>query len=371
MGLFSEITAIHFRNFTNLTLKFDSGINVFIGENGQGKTNILEAIYFISLLRSFRCNNLKNLIQWQQNFFQLSGCIEGARSKTRLKVQFGESRCLFINNTKITSGSEFIGRIRCVPFVSEDIYLVYGSGSDRRKFIDITLSQLYPDYLSSLRNYNKAIKSRNKLLKHEPVNFKAIDAYDSILGVAGALITRYRYQLCNQLNEHLADISPLMLANNDQLKLKYKFSYDSADKARTLEEFKNIYLNALKENIDKDIQYKLTSVGPHRDDFSIYFNEKSLADFGSEGQCRIAVLIIKMASGRLSNAANDNDVIYIVDDVFGELDEKRKKSFLKSLQDIEQVFMTTTENKIPDVIQHSSVYKINDGNVIKCKEIKY
>ncbi len=369
MALFNEITAVHFRNFAKLNLKFDSGINVFIGENGQGKTNILEAIYFISLLRSFRCSNLKNLIQWQKSFSQLSGCIEHGENKTQLKIQFGKTRRLFLNSAQITRTSEFIGQIRCVPFVSEDIYLVYGSGSDRRKFIDITLSQLYPDYLSALQNFNKAIKSRNKLLKYGPINFKEIHAYDSILGIAGALITQYRYLFCNQLNEHLTSLSPVMLAKNDRIKIKYKFSYDLTAETKKLEEFKDAYLSALKANIDKDIQYRLTSVGPHRDDFTIFFNGKSLADFGSEGQCRIAVLILKMASGRLSNETNNSDVIYIIDDVFGELDKKRKESFLKSLKNIEQVFMTTTESGILDGVQdHSSIYRINDGNVINCKE---
>ncbi len=368
MGLFNEITAIHFRNFTKLNLTFSSGINVFVGENGQGKTNILELIYFISILRSFRSNNLKNLIQWQQNSFLLSGCVECLNSKMKLSVQLGETRSLYLNNTKINRASEFIGRIRCVPFVSEDIYLVYGSGSDRRKFLDITLSQLYPDYLSALQNYNKAVKSRNRLLKCEPVNFKAIGVFDSILATAGALITQYRYRFCNRLNEHLTDISPIMLAGNDRIKIKYEFSYDISEKVQTQEEFQRSYLNALKKNIDKDSQYKLTSVGPHRDDFLIFFNEKSLNNFGSEGECRITVIILKIASGRLSNETDNNNVIYIIDDVFGELDEKRRESFLTYLQDIKQVFITTTDNKILDCLPHSSVFNISNGKVVKCKE---
>ena len=194
MGIIRELGLNNFRNYQNSVVQLNDGICVLVGKNGQGKTSFLEAINFLSVLRSFRCQQLKNLVSWSHKVFKLKSVIEGQSLTTRLEIHSGEKRKLFLNGIPVYRATEFIGKICCIPFISDDIKLVRGMGSDRRRFLDTTLSQLFPGYLTVLRDYQKALQSRNSLLRNETLDTKSLEAFDSILIKCGALICHHRYR---------------------------------------------------------------------------------------------------------------------------------------------------------------------------------
>ena len=362
--MLENIAAVNFRNYSRLNLNFKSGIHALIGNNGHGKTNILEAIYFLSLLRSFRCNHLRNLIKEDNNSFHVSGHVQYVHNSARLDVSFGYVRRLSVNRVNVPKASEFIGRLHCVAFVPEDINLIQGIGGIRRRFLDIILSQVHPLYLSSLQQYSQALKSRNKLLKQDSVDSKTLKAFDTVLTTSGALVTLYRYQFCRALNTVINSISPSMLAPNDKITLHYHFSYSHQSPEGAQNDYEAEFRHALEVNFPKDIQHRFTVSGPHRDDFCMLFNGKSLSGYGSEGQRRIAVLILKMAAGKwLRNETDEGNVIFLLDDVLGELDNNRRRSLLEALNDVSQVFLTTTDESIVDEVKPSVVFRVVNGTV--------
>ena len=203
MGYLSKLTLENFRNYRNAELSLKAGLTIFHGENGQGKTSLLEAIYFLSLLRSFRTRNVQNLKRWQQEAFDISCKLEHEDLLAdHLQISYGETRKLQMNGNAVSRSSEFIRQINAISFTPEDIELIKGSAGGRRQFLDITLSQLSPTYLSNLQHYNKALKSRNIVLKKsgdDPNIENLLRTYDGMLIQYGSLICHERLKLLEKL----------------------------------------------------------------------------------------------------------------------------------------------------------------------------
>jgi DNA replication and repair protein RecF len=367
MGYLSEISLENFRNYQNLKLNFNPGLNVFLGENGHGKTNVLEAIYFLSLLRSFRCKNVQNLKKWKYDSFNLSCLIEQDNTlPDRLQINYGEKRSLKINNNAITKSSEFIRRVNTVAFTPEDIELIKGGAGNRRQFLDILLSQLSPSYLSSLQNYNKALKTRNKLLRDsneaEVYDVPLFSTYDDLLVNYGAELTFARNEILIRLEDKIRYFNTSMFP--EKVKMKVIYNSTISKQIISVDHLKNSFQSKLKESFQKDLARGITHTGPHRDDLLILLNGKSLALYGSEGQCRLASLVIKMAAAeQLIEDNNTPNVLLLIDDVLGELDNERKSAFLKTIMRGDQVFIACTE--IPEFCktQEHTVYHIVNGEI--------
>lgn len=369
MGFLSEIYLENFRNYHSQKLPFQAGLNIFAGENGHGKSNMLEAVYFLSLLRSFRCKNIQNLKNWKSDSFSIKGTVkqDGALDDV-LHINYGEKRVLRINSSAVSKSSDFIRKINAVSFTPEDIELIKGSAGARRQFIDITLSQISPSYLHHLLDYNKALKARNTLLRNYE-NGKSPDqnlfnTYEKMMVKSGVIITRERINLLNKFEEKIRHFTELMFPEGKKLKVIYQssvFKNSGSDAVKA-----EVFQQKLDESYSKDLQRGMTQIGPHRDDLFILLQGKSLSSFGSEGQCRLASLVLKMsAAEQLIENDSTGNVVLLIDDVLGELDENRKTAFLKTIMRGDQVFIACTE--IPEFCKSLdySLYHVQNGEVTK------
>ncbi len=368
MGYLSEISLENFRNYQNLTLSFKSGLNILVGENGQGKSNLLEAVYFLSLLRSFRCSNVQNLKQWKNNYFKIHGIIKQKdRLDDNLEIVYSEKRTLKINNSPLTKSSEFIKRLNAVSFAPEDIDLIKSGAIYRRQFLDIFLSQISPSYLNHLQIYNKAIKARNALIRqaneNQEFNPTLFATYDKMLISSGTFITNERIKMLEIFEVKIRHFTKLMFPEGDKLKLVYQSSITKLTENEKISE--DLYKEKLTLSYKSDLNNGATKFGPHRDDLLVLLNGKSLISFGSEGQCRLASLVLKISSAEqlIDNSSTEN-VILLIDDVLGELDEFRREAFLKTILRGDQIFVACTEipNYLKD-IPHQA-FKVESGNII-------
>ncbi len=338
-----------------------------VGENGHGKSNILEAIHFLSVLRSYRCNQIKNLFRWNHNYFHLIGDLKDKYGRLMLEVNYGAKRRLAINGATVPVASEFMGQFYCTAFSPEDIRLIHGPASERRRFLDMALAQNNPAYMRFLQDYNRALKSRNVLLRMDAIDNNSIDAFSRILVDAGTEIIHARNDFCRQLESSLTDYSGDMFRTEDRLTFGYHNTISNGPQEKiSIGEIKLQYNKVLLENLGKDIQYGMTLSGPHRDDISMLLNRKKLQEYGSEGQCRLAVMALKLASGDLLLKKRANDaVIFVVDDVFGELDDSRKLCFLNTIKRARQVFLACTDKNTLLDIDLACNYVIRDGTATK------
>ena len=342
MAQLNSIKIKNFRNIKEVTLSFTPGYNLLIGKNGQGKTNLLEAIYYLSLLRSFRTSSIQHLKNWKNSdFFFLDGHIESELGSKNLKIGYGEKKVLRINNSEMSKASDFIGHLICIVFSPTDIKLVEGSRKGRRQFLDITLTQIEKEYLFSLQRFNNALKNRNALLKQsqEVDVFKILKSFDIIMIESAAEIHLKRLDLVTEINKQLALKSTHFYGDDKKLTINL-VSNTASKKLLTKSEVMKSYEKALEKNLERDLIRGTTGYGPHHDDFTFNLNRKSLRYFGSQGECRLASLLLRLSCSEFF--LEHHNCIFLVDDVTGELDDRVKKIFFELLEKGEQVFFAAT-----------------------------
>jgi DNA replication and repair protein RecF len=350
----SEIRLHDFRNYERLRLPLKPGFTVLLGDNGQGKTSLLEAIYFLSLLRSFRTHSVRHLCRWGQSEFTLYGILAGDGHEQALAVRHsGESRVLRHNNEPLSRASDFIRQFFCVAFVPDDLALMQGAGSERRRFLDIQLCQLCPNYLAAAQNYGKALKSRNRILRGEHPDRRAIAAFESVLVPPGEQLIALRAEYAERLSDEVSKLAPQMFAESCELHIRYRASAKAGALAESLAQYR-----------ERDIQRRQTQVGPHRDELLVTLDGKSLAHYGSEGQCRLAALVLKMAAARLLTASEgEQPTILLVDDVIGELDAGRREAFFAALRPATQVCFACTSEDVAASLAPATVVEVRDGGI--------
>lgn len=329
----------HFRNYFEASVSFSPHLNIFLGRNAQGKTNILEAIYFLALTRSHRTRADKELIQFQQNILKLSGIVHRHSGKLPLEISLSnKGRVTKVNHLKQAKLSDYIGNMTVVLFAPEDLQLVKGSPSLRRKFIDIDLGQIKPVYLSDLSIYNHVLKQRNAYLKStDKVDIDFLSVLDEQLADFGTRVIEHRHGFIKQLEKE-ADKHHSNISNQIE---HLKISYDSNIPFQNSKKIRETFLITLKQNQKRDIFKKNTGVGPHRDDLTFYINDMD-ASFGSQGQQRSLILSLKMAEIALIKKVTNEFPILLLDDVMSELDNHRQLKLLESIDEEVQTFMTTT-----------------------------
>jgi DNA replication and repair protein RecF len=328
-----------FRNYPRLDADFASGLHVLLGDNAQGKTNILEAVYLMATLRSFRGVGSAQLIRHGQKGYFVGGKIVG-RGDHEIKMYWSSAeRSLSLDGRPVKKLADYLGTLRAVVFCTEDLQLVKGTARIRRRFIDLLLSQTYITYLPLLQRYAHALRSRNALLKRAILDEAALESFTQELVVTGNEIIRLRRELIPKL-------SPLA-------RLAYRRISNDA------EEFRIEYLPSVKTDFAVELaqvrrreqSYRATLVGPHRDDLQLLQNDQSAAQFGSEGQKRTLAIALKMAQAEYLTGLHGSPPVLLIDDVMGELDVKRRSGLLPLLdrahQSRGQVFMTCTEENWP------------------------
>lgn len=368
LQMLTFLKLFNFRNYNNSELCFEPGLNILLGDNGQGKTNILEAVYYLSLLRSFRTNRASHLKQWQKDGFYIGArCCQKDGEELLLSIAYGAERKLSLNSVPIHKTSEFIGRFVCSSFIPEDMEIVKGAALLRRRFLDIALSQQHPVYLQALQLYTLALKNRNIMLR-DPQKYprNTVTAYDYSLVENALIVEKFRQDFIEKLNLALLEQSELFFGKQLKLSLKYASGITTNVKLPAIMEedgLAAVYHEVLRRNYERDCRDGATRYGPHRSEMNCLFSGNLLSAYGSEGQCRIAALALRFACMKIMQLELKNqDLTLIVDDVIGELDNYHRGVFLQQLQDFPQIILACTQ--IPkEIKQTSRVFQVKGGNV--------
>lgn len=351
----------NFRNYDNLEIELSRGVNVFTGDNAQGKTNILESIYYCSLGKSHRTNKDKELISWNENYAYIKlQTIKKRLNKTiEVKILKEGKKAINVNSIKLKKISELIGAFNVVIFSPEDLKIVKDSPAYRRKFLDIELSKLNSRYYHNLVQYNKILDERNSLLK----NFNGegndiIDIYDIQLSKFGSEIIKERLKYLIKLNAEGKKIHDAITSSKESIYFKY------ISDVKNTSDIEESILNSLKLNRKRDLFKKNTSVGPHRDDFLIEINGIDTRSFGSQGQQRTAILTIKFASLNIIKDEIGEYPVLLLDDVLSELDTSRQKFILNSIIDVQTIITCTGINEIKKYLKEEyKLFVVKGGKI--------
>ena len=350
----NNIKLKNFRNYDNKEIHLHENINVFYGENAQGKTNIIESIFLSSRGKSFRTNKEKELIKFNEEKALVEINFEKSDRKGNIKIEIGTQKQIYLNGIKLKKLSELLGNINIVIFTPDDINILKGGPQNRRKFLDIMISQLRPNYMHVLTLYLKTLEQRNNYLKQIKIENKdenLLDIWDEKLVEYGMKIYEYRKEFIEKIQNKIQNIHKEITENKEEIEIKY-FS-----DANTRQNF----INELKSRRKLDIIKGFTTKGIHRDDFVVYINGKEVEIYGSQGQHRTAILSLKLSELNVIYDEIGEYPILLLDDFMSELDDKRRKNFLNNIKDI-QVIITCTEKITLENLKYFS-YNVIDGNI--------
>jgi DNA replication and repair protein RecF len=335
----SHLRLRDFRNYGRLDVEFTPGFHLLLGNNAQGKTNILEAIYLLSTLRSFRGVASAQMVRHGQSGFFVGGKTHHAGDH-EIKIYWSaKERNLGIDGRPIRRMSEFVGVFRSVVFCSEDIQLVKGPASRRRRYLDLLLTQTHPTYLPLLQRYVRSVRSRNALLKHRVIDPSALEAFTQEMVATGNELITLRQKILPEISPIACDAYRRITNAAEEFRLDYASSVRSD------------FAVELRKQEARERAMRTTLVGPHRDELLLTLDAKSAAQFGSEGQKRSVAIALKMAQAEYLTQVHGSPPVLLIDDIMGELDVKRRSGFLPLLrrahQSRSQVFMTCTEENWP------------------------
>ena len=347
----------NYRNYDELYIELNSKVNVFIGDNAQGKTNILESIYFCSVGKSHRTNKDKELISWDHKEARMIVHVAKERLDKKIDISiFREGKkSMSINSIKVNRVSDLIGTLNVVMFSPEDLKIVKESPTHRRKFMDIELCKLNKKYYYNLVQYNKVLDERNSALKKwRQMNNDMLDIYDEQISGYGSYIISERQKFIDNLNEKGSKIHNDITSGNEDIRFEYLTC--GAEGIQKI----------LRESRQKDFERKTTSTGPHRDDFDIRINGIDTRSFGSQGQQRTSVLTIKFATIDIIKEMTGEYPVLLLDDVLSELDINRQKYILNSINSIQTIITCTGISDIKEYLDDgAAIYTVSSGIVKK------
>ena len=350
----------NFRNYELLSLEFDKATNIFYGDNAQGKTNILEAVYLSGTTKSHRGSKDKDLIRFEQNESHIETVVEknGINYQIDMHLKKNSPKGIAINKMPIRKASELFGIVNIVFFSPEDLNIIKNGPGERRRFVDLELSQLDKVYLSNLANYNRIVNQRNHLLKEAAYNsdvLKTLDIWYMQLVHYGNLIIQRRKEFVEQMNEIISGIHNKLTGGKESIRILY----EPSNSYLTLEQ-------ALNKNKEKDLRIRSTSVGPHRDDIAFMIGDIDIRKYGSQGQQRTAALSLKLSEIELVKQSIHDTPVLLLDDVLSELDKHRQNYLLDSIHDI-QTLITCTG--MDEFVNHrfsiNKVFHVQSGQVKK------
>lgn len=343
-----------------MSLGFDKSTNIFYGDNAQGKTNILEAVYLSGTTKSHRGTKDRDMIQFGENESHIETIVEknGIKYQIDMHLKKNSPKGIAINKIPIRKASELFGIINIVFFSPEDLNIIKNGPGERRRFIDLELSQLDKVYLNNLSNYNRIVNQRNHLLKEIDYNKSALetlDIWDMQLIQYGSKIIERRQKFIEEINEIISNIHKKLTGNREDIKI----IYEPSNGALSFEQ-------ALLKNKEKDLRIKSTSVGPHRDDIAFLVGDIDIRKYGSQGQQRTAALSLKLSEIELVKKSIHDTPVLLLDDVLSELDKHRQNYLLDSIHDI-QTLITCTG--VDEFVNHrfsiNKVFHVQNGQVTK------
>ncbi len=351
----------HYRNYENLNISFDRGINILYGDNAQGKTNILEAIFVSATTKSHRNSKDKEMIHFEQEEAHIRTQIikHEIEHKIDMHLRKMKSKGIAINGQKIKKASELIGLLNVVFFSPEDLSIIKEGPGERRRFIDLELCQLDALYLFHLNQYNKIVHNRNKLLKDLTSKSSLIDTldiWDEQLVHFGRLIIKRRAKFIDELNEIIYDIHQNITDHKEKLVIQY---------APDVKE--ELFESKLKSHRERDLRLRQTSIGPHKDDCIFLINDLDVRKFGSQGQQRTAALSLKISEIELIKKLTKNMPVLLLDDVLSELDSNRQRHLLDSISNIQTIITCTgLDEFINNRFEINKIFKVTNG-IVTCE----
>ena len=340
-----EIELSNFRNYDVQNIKLEKGINVFFGNNAQGKTNLLEAIFICSIGKSFRTIKDRELIRFNSNHANISVSYNKSDRNGKIRLELEDKKRFLLNDIPLKRTSEVLGNIFVVLFTPDDISILKEGPSHRRRFLDIMISQLRPNYMRLLVMYNK--------IRVEHMSTSLLDVWDEKLTELGKKIYEYRSEFIGKIANKLVYIHGNITSEKECISIEYSSDFD-----------KNMnFLEHLKGNRVLDIQRGNTSCGIHRDDFKIKINDKIISSYGSQGQHRTAILSLKIAELEIIKEEVGEYPVLLLDDFMSELDEIRRVNLLQSMKN-NQVIITCTDKSVFENL-NANFYEVEDGRIIK------
>ena len=363
----SKISLVNFRNYSSVLVNLNKKMNIFIGDNAQGKTNILESIVILALTKSHRVGNNPNIIQFGKSKSTIKGTIRKDNIISKLEVSVtNDTKKTSVNGTEVKKLSDYISNLNVIVFTPDDLDIIKGSPNIRRNLLNIQLSQISKVYLNTYNEYNKILKTRNEYLKilfsSSIADKKYLDIITDRLIEKAIIIYQKRREYLDFVNEYI-DTYFSDISNTNGLKIVYlpnvEFSsYDTLEMQNTL---KKIFT----KNYMKELNNGMTLYGPHRDDFVFQFLDNDLKYFGSQGQHRIAILCFKLSEIEMMRENKYVKPILLLDDIFSELDKEKKENIIKYIDNDLQVFITSTDinNIDTKLIEKADVFYVENAKV--------
>ena len=360
--IIKSLELANFRNYDSLAINLSSGTNILYGDNAQGKTNVLEAIFLSSTTKSHKGSKDKDIINFNHEEAHIRVLIEkdGIENKIDMHLRKNKSKGIAINGQKIKKAAQLLGLLNTVFFSPEDLSIIKNGPAERRKFVDMELCQLDSLYLYNLNNYNKIVNQRNKLLKDMYFNADLRDTlniWDSQLVTYGSKIIERRKLFVEQLNEIILEVHRKLSGNKEDLIIFYEPDTLIDD-----------YEHSLLINQERDIKLKQTTVGPHRDDFSFMAGNIDIRKFGSQGQQRTAALSLKLSEIELVKKITNDNPVLLLDDVLSELDSNRQNYLLNSIGDIQTIITCTgLDEFVNNRFEIDKIFNVKNGKIFDGK----
>lgn len=356
--IIKSIELADYRNYDSLALEFDKGTNILYGDNAQGKTNILESIFVAATTKSHKGSKDKEIIHFEKEEAHIRTFIEKENIETRVDMHLRKSgsKGIAVDGQRLKKAVDLLGICNVVFFSPEDLGIIKNGPSERRRFVDMELCQLDNFYVYNLSNYNKIVNQRNKLLKDMYMNpdlKETLNIWDMQLVSFGSKIIERRKLFTEQLNEIIYEIHKKLSGGKEEIKIVYEPDVEIAD-----------FENKLKNSQDRDIKSKMTTVGPHRDDFSFFIGDIDIRKFGSQGQQRTAALSLKLSEIELVKKITKDTPVLLLDDVLSELDSNRQNYLLNSIGNIQTIITCTgLEEFVNNRFEINKVFKVSEGTV--------
>ncbi|MBS6194464.1 MAG: DNA replication/repair protein RecF [Clostridiales bacterium] len=351
----------NYRNYEYLCMNFDCGTNILYGDNAQGKTNVLEAVYLAGTTKSHRGSKDKEMLRFgqEESHIRMTVKKDGVSHKIDMHLKKNKSKGIAIDGIPIRKASELFGIVNLVFFSPEDLNIIKNGPSERRRFLDLELCQLHKIYLQDLSDYNKILNQRNKLLKDiafSPKLAETLDVWDMQLVSYGKKIIVLRKRFMEELNEIIREIHKNLTGGKEEIVLEYEPSVQE-----------EAFEEQLARSREKDLRFRMSSVGPHRDDFGVKVNGIDIRKFGSQGQQRTAALSLKLSEIYLVKKIIKDDPVLLLDDVLSELDSNRQNYLLQSIHEIQTMITCTgLEEFIQNQFAINRVFRVIDGKISDC-----
>lgn len=358
-----KVSLTNYRNYETLDLTFGPGVNLILGDNAQGKTNLLESLYMSAMGRSFRTNRDQEMIQFGKKFARVE--IGAIRNQEKIQIEIkilpGSKKTIRKNKVTLRRTSELLDSVLIVIFSPEDLKIVKEEPEKRRKFLDRELCQISPAYYDSWNNYRKILQQRNAALKEISPDPFLLDLWDVQMARYGARIIQDRAKFVAKLSRYSGDIHNNITGCKEKLEIRYEPNVEWAENQQDQEA---LLYEKIRAHLPVDLKMRTSGRGPHRDDIGFFIHGMDARAFGSQGQQRTCALSLKLAELDLIREETGEEAILLLDDVMSELDESRQTFLIETLQE-NQLFITTTDvgESVLSRFPNANIYHVRNGKV--------